>query len=72
MAQVQLRLSRETLEKLDRWVSKGKFKSRSDAVTTIIGLYEEQERTREYLKMLMKRSQETRKHPESPSPLEES
>ena len=72
MAQVQLRLSRETLEKIDRWVLKGKFKSRSDAVTTIIGLYEEQERTREYLKMLMKRSQETRKHPESPSPLEES
>jgi Arc/MetJ-type ribon-helix-helix transcriptional regulator len=71
MAQVQLRLSRETLEKIDRWVLKGKFKSRSDAVTTIIGLYEEQERTREYLKMLMKRSEEARKHPESLVSLEE-
>jgi len=72
MAQVQLRLSRETLEKIDRWVLKGKFKSRSDAVTTIIGLYEEQERTREFLKMLMKRSEETRRHPKSRSSLEES
>jgi Arc/MetJ-type ribon-helix-helix transcriptional regulator len=71
MAQVQLRLSRETLEKIDRWVLKGKFKSRSDAVTTIIGFYEEQERTREYLKMLMKRSEQARKHHESLVSLEE-
>jgi Arc/MetJ-type ribon-helix-helix transcriptional regulator len=71
MAQVQLRLSRETLEKLDRWVSEGKFKSRSDAVRTIIGFYEEQERTREFLKMLMKRSEQARKHPESPVSHEE-
>lgn len=71
MAQVQPRLSRETLEKIDRWVLKGKFKSRSDAVTTIIGLYEEQERTREYLKMLMKRSEQARKHHESLVSLEE-
>jgi Arc/MetJ-type ribon-helix-helix transcriptional regulator len=71
MAQVQLRLSRETLEKLDRWVSEGKFKSRSDAVKTIISFYEERERTREFLKMLMKRSEEARKHPESLASLEE-
>jgi len=71
MAQVQLRLSRETLEKLDRWVSEGKFKSRSDAVRTIISFYEERERTREFLKMLMKRSEEARKHPESLVSLEE-
>jgi Arc/MetJ-type ribon-helix-helix transcriptional regulator len=70
MSQVQLRLSRETLEKIDRWVLEGKFKGRSDAVTTIIGFYEEQERTRQYLKMLKKRSEEARKHPESPVSLE--
>lgn len=65
MTQIQLRLPRETLEKIDRWVLKGKFKGRSDAVTTIVGFYEEQERTREFLKMLMKHSEETRKHPKS-------
>jgi Arc/MetJ-type ribon-helix-helix transcriptional regulator len=71
MAQVKLRLSRETLEKLDRWVSEGKFKSRSDAVRTLISFYEERERTREFLKMLMKRSEEARKHHESLVSLEE-
>ena len=65
MAQVQLRLSRETLEKIDRWVSEGKFKSRSDAVSTIMSFYEERERRREFLEMLMKRSEEAKKHPES-------
>jgi Arc/MetJ-type ribon-helix-helix transcriptional regulator len=72
LAQVQLRLSRETLGEIDRWVSEGKFKSRSDAIKTIISLYEERERTREFLKMLMRRSEEARKHPESLVPLEES
>ena len=71
LSQVQLRLSHETLEQIDRWVAEGRFKSRSDAVRTIIGFYEEREKTREFLKMLMKRSEETRKHPESLIPLEE-
>jgi Arc/MetJ-type ribon-helix-helix transcriptional regulator len=72
LAQVQLRLSRETLGEIDRWVSEGKFKSRSDAIKTIISFYEERERTREFLKMLMRRSEEARKHPESLVSLEES
>jgi Arc/MetJ-type ribon-helix-helix transcriptional regulator len=72
LAQVQLRLSRETLDEIDRWVSQGKFKSRSDAIKTIISFYEERERTREFLKMLMRRSEEAKKHPESLIPLEES
>jgi Arc/MetJ-type ribon-helix-helix transcriptional regulator len=72
LAQVQLRLSRETLGEIDRWVSEGRFKSRSDAIKTIIGFYEERERTREFLKMLMRRSEEARKHPGSLVSLEES
>jgi len=36
LAQVQLRLSREMLGEIDRWVSEGRFKSRSDAIKTII------------------------------------
>jgi Arc/MetJ-type ribon-helix-helix transcriptional regulator len=71
LAQVQLRLSRETLDEIDRWVAEGRFKSRSDAVKTIISFYEERERTREFLRMLLKRSEEARKHPESLVPLEE-
>jgi Arc/MetJ-type ribon-helix-helix transcriptional regulator len=71
LAQVQLRLSQQTLNEIDRWVAEGRFKSRSDAVKTIISLYEERERTRGFLKMLLKRSEEARKHPESLVPLEE-
>jgi Arc/MetJ-type ribon-helix-helix transcriptional regulator len=71
LSQVQLRLSRETLEEIDRWVAEGRFKSRSDAIKTIISFYEEREKTREFFKMLMKCSEEVRKHPESLVPLEE-
>ena len=71
MAQVQLRLSQKLLEEIDRWVSEGRFKSRSDAIRAIISFYEEREKTREFFKMLIKRSEEARKHPESLIPIEE-
>jgi Arc/MetJ-type ribon-helix-helix transcriptional regulator len=71
MAQVQLRLPEKTLEEIDRWVAEGKFKSRSDAIKTIINLYEEREKTREFYVMLLKRSQEAKEHPEQLVPLEE-
>ncbi len=65
MAQVQLRLSQKTLQEIDRWVAEGRFKSRSDAIKTIISFYEEREKTRQFYQMLLKRSEEARKHPES-------
>ena len=71
MTQVQLRLSEKTLEEIDRWVAEGKFKSRSDAIKSIISLYEEREKTREFYKLLLRRSEEARKHPERLVPLEE-
>ena len=71
LSQVQLRLSHETLKEIDRWVSEGRFKSRSDAIRTILSFYEEREKTREFLKMLMKRSEEAMKRPESLVHLEE-
>ena len=71
MAQVQLRLSQKTLEEIDQWVAEGRFKSRSDAVRTMISFYEEREKTREFLKMLVKRREEAKKHPEVLIPLEE-
>jgi Arc/MetJ-type ribon-helix-helix transcriptional regulator len=71
MVQVQLRLSEKMLEEIDRWVAEGRFKSRSDAIKTIISLYEEREKTREFFRMLMRRSEEAKKHPEVLIPLEE-
>jgi len=71
LAQVQLRLSQKTLEEIDRWVAEGRFKSRSDAIRAIISFYEEREKTREFFKMLIKRSEEAKKHPESLIPIEE-
>ena len=71
MTQVQLRLSQKTLEEIDRWVAEGRFKSRSDAIRTIVSFYEEREKTREFFRMLMTRSEEAKKHPEALIPLEE-
>jgi Arc/MetJ-type ribon-helix-helix transcriptional regulator len=71
MAQVQLRLPEKTLEQIDQWVKEGKFKNRSDAIKTIINLYEEREKTRQFYQMLHKRSQEAKEHPEGLVPLEE-
>lgn len=59
------------MEEIDRWVAEGRFKSRSDAIKSIISLYEEREKTREFYKLLLKRSEEARKHPERLVPLEE-
>jgi Arc/MetJ-type ribon-helix-helix transcriptional regulator len=72
VAQVQIRLPQKTLEEIDKWVTDKKFKSRSDAIRAIISLYEERERTREFYKMLVTRSEEAKKHPEKLIPLEES
>jgi Arc/MetJ-type ribon-helix-helix transcriptional regulator len=72
MAQVQIRLPQETLEEIDKWVTEKKFKSRSDAIRAIISFYEEREKTREFYKMLITRSEEAKKHPERLIPLEES
>ena len=71
LAQVQLRLSQKSLEEIDRWVAEGRFKSRSDAIRAIISFYDEREKTREFFKMLVKRSEEAKKSPESLVPIEE-
>jgi Arc/MetJ-type ribon-helix-helix transcriptional regulator len=69
--QVQLRLPEKTLEEIDRWVAEGRFKSRSDAIKSIINLYEEREKTREFYQLLVKRSEEAKKHPEKLVSIEE-
>lgn len=71
MAQVQLRLPEEMVAQIDCWVAEGKFKSRSDAIKSIITIYEEREKTREFYKLLIKRSREAKDHPEKLIPLKE-
>ena len=71
MTQVQLRLPEKTVGELDEWVDEGRFKSRSDAIKTILALYEERELTREFYAMLARRSDEAKSHPELLVPLEE-
>jgi Arc/MetJ-type ribon-helix-helix transcriptional regulator len=72
LTQVQLRLPEELVKEIDTWVKSGRFKSRSDAIKVIITLYEEREKTREFLKMLSARSEEVEKSPETLVSLEES
>lgn len=71
MTQVQLRLPENLVAEIDKRVEAGEFKNRSDAIKTIIILYEEREKTREFLKMLKTRSEESEKNPETLIPLEE-
>ncbi len=71
MVQVQLRVPDEAVKEIDRWVAEGRFKSRSDAIKTIITIYEEREKTRQFYKMLVERSEEAREKPEILVPLEE-
>jgi len=69
--QVQVRIPEELVKEIDRWVSEGRFSSRSEAVKTIITLYDERERTRKFYQMLVKRSEEASKNPDSLVPLDE-
>ena len=63
MPQVQLRIPEEAIKEIDGWVEEGKFRSRSDAVKTILAIYQERQRTMEFFKMLMGRSEESKKNP---------
>jgi len=65
MVQVHLRLPHKTLQEIDKWVAEGRFKTRGDAIKTIIAYYQEREKTIRFFNMLMKRSEEAKDHPES-------
>lgn len=70
MAQVQVRVADKMIKTLDEWVEEGKFKSRSDAIRSVLQQYEEKEKTRKFYKMLVKRSEEAEENPEDIIPLE--
>jgi len=69
--QVQARIPEELVKEIDRWISEGRFSSRSEAIKTIVALYNERERTRKFYQTLLKRSDEARKDPGSLIPLKE-
>ncbi len=71
MTQVQVRMPEVLVQQLDRWVAEGRFKSRSDAIKTIITLYNERERTRAFYTLLVERSQDAEEKPEALIPIEE-
>lgn len=71
MTQVQVRMPEKLIKEIDRWIAEGRFRSRSDAIKTIVAIYEERERTREFYKMLVERSKEAEEKPDILVPLEE-
>lgn len=71
MTQVQVRMPDKIVKEIDRWIAEGRFASRSEAIKTIVVLYQERERTRRFYTMLLERSKEARERPEILIPLEE-
>ena len=69
--QVQVRIPEELVREIDRWISEGRFANRSEAVKTIVALYDERERTRRFYRTLLRRSDDVRKNPKSLVLLEE-
>jgi Arc/MetJ-type ribon-helix-helix transcriptional regulator len=61
----------QIVKELDQWVEEGKFKSRSDAVKTILALYEERVKTMEFFKMLAKRSKDYDDNPKTFIPIDD-
>tara|TARA_Y100000310_G_C20692845_1_gene823482 strand:- start:3849 stop:4127 length:279 start_codon:yes stop_codon:yes gene_type:complete len=68
---VQLRVPKKTVENIDSMVKEGQFKSRSDAIKSIIFAYEEREKTRKFYMLLEKRSKESKENPDTLIPLSE-
>jgi len=66
-----VRVPEEKIREIDRLVKKGVFKSRSDAIRTMIELYQERRKIREFYAMLRERSKEAEEHPEDLIPIED-
>ena len=64
MISVNVRVPEQMVASIDASVKRGIFASRSDAIKTMIAIYEEKEKTRQFLDMLNEESEHARKHPE--------
>ena len=69
--QVQVRIPEELVEEIDHWIAEGRFTSRSEAVKTIVTLYQDRAKTRKFYDMLLKESEQARRHPETLIPLKD-
>ncbi len=69
--QVQVRVPKKVVQEIDRWIMEGRFANRSEAIKTVLTLYEEREKTREFYRTLVKRSEQAKKKPDSLIPLEQ-
>ncbi len=59
------------VKEIDKWVKEGRFASRSEAVKTIVALYNERERARTFYQILSNRSKEVKNSPADLLALEE-
>lgn len=66
-----MRMPEKIVKEIDRWIAEGRFASRSEAIKTIVALYQERELTRQFYKMLLERSKEARERREILVPLED-
>jgi len=66
-----VRVPEEKIREIDKLVKEGVFKSRSDAIRTMIELYQERKKIREFYTMLKERSKEAKEHPEDLISLED-
>jgi Arc/MetJ-type ribon-helix-helix transcriptional regulator len=66
-----VRMPEKIVKEIDRWIAEGRFASRSEAIKTIVALYQERELTRQFYKMLLERSKEARERREILVPLED-
>ena len=69
--QVQVRVPKKIVEEIDKWIAQGKFANRSEAIKTVLALYEERENTRRFYQTLIDRSEQAKKKPKTLVPLEE-
>jgi Arc/MetJ-type ribon-helix-helix transcriptional regulator len=69
--QVQVRIPKELVRDIDKWVEEGRFSSRSEAIKTIVAMYNERELTRKFYEMLSNRSIEAKESPDDLLPLNE-
>jgi Arc/MetJ-type ribon-helix-helix transcriptional regulator len=69
--QVQVRVPRKVVQEIDKWIAEGRFANRSEAIKTVLTLYEERENTRKFYLTILKRSEQAKEKPDSLIPLEE-
>jgi Arc/MetJ-type ribon-helix-helix transcriptional regulator len=70
MISVNVRVPECMIESIDDFVKRGIFASRSDAIKTMIAVYQEREKTRQFFDVLNTRSREAREHPAELIPLD--